>query len=112
MARDDPDGDQMEILADEVFDGMDVDRIKIAARWRLLSVMMFVDQRVQSAVVKDAVEPHVEEVIEDEEGDIGSDGVEESQLVRVPFNRWDGIGDLDDVIDKGYSEHLIDKDEE
>ena len=85
-SRHDDDGGEMQILADDEFDRVHVDRVDVAARGRGLVVVVLVDESIELAQVQKAVPQRVEEVVHEEEHWEGHNGVERSRLRQGPLD--------------------------
>jgi len=77
---------QMEHFPRNELKRMNVHRVRVASRRRMLLVVVLVNQRIQPTYVQNAMKRSVYQVVQDQEREKGSDSVKKGNLVQVPLN--------------------------
>lgn len=110
VARYQVDRKQVQVLANQKLERVDVDRVEVAARGGLLPVVVLVHEPVNGLVMQRAVEERVEEVIHHVETDERHDGVRDAQLVHGQLDRITVVAHADRVVHKHVRQRLVEND--
>merc|ERR1711988_1807626 len=101
----------MQILAYQKFERMHIDSVSITPRGSLLTVMMLMNERINSSHVKDTMKPHVEEDIKQVKPNKRPQSVRERHFLRAPLNRRSIVCYINCVIYKNHCQNFVYVDE-